>query len=58
MIDEQSPASGHDYALDRSAIGAGYYQIMRDYFMYEVICIQYYAGMVWRVGFIGDCFGV
>ena len=23
MIDEQSPASGHDYALDRSAIGAG-----------------------------------
>ena len=23
MIDEQSSASGHDYALDRSAIGAG-----------------------------------
>ena len=24
MIDEQSSASGHDYALDRSAIGAGH----------------------------------
>ena len=23
MIDEQSPASGHDYASNRSAIGAG-----------------------------------
>ena len=23
MIDEQTPASGHDYASDRSAIGAG-----------------------------------
>ena len=24
MIDEQSSASGHDYASDRSAIGTGY----------------------------------
>ena len=24
LIDEQSSASGHDYASDRSAIGAGY----------------------------------
>ena len=24
MIDEQSSASGHDYASDRSAIGAGW----------------------------------
>ena len=25
MIDEQSPASGHDYASNRGAIGAGRY---------------------------------
>ena len=31
MIDEQSSASGHDYASDRSAIGAGAFNIFNQY---------------------------
>ena len=34
MIDEQSSASGHDYALDRSAIGAGTFLIVFSNYKY------------------------
>ena len=39
MIDEQSSASGHDYASDRSAIGAGYYFLGGGGIKYVVVCV-------------------
>ena len=41
MIDEQSSASGHDYASDRSAIGAGisHCKIHDIFFMYLTVSL-------------------
>ena len=35
--DEQSSASGHDYASDRSAIGAGYWRLCNNRFDFDFI---------------------
>ena len=41
MIDEQSSASGHDYASDRSAIGAG------DILQVNTIHVHEQVGLTW-----------